>query len=557
VQKGALEKMEDNELDAEREKLSKTIAKYRQRVTLQKMKLDDLQAQLKDKSKTLGEIRKRAHETEHRVRLAKPSNKSIATLEKKLEKEYHNLNETKATARVERAKIDELRTQLTGKKAYRRKLLSRLSKVEEKEKEAQEDMEEAINYKESLIKSVKEYKQLINKERNAFRFVEVQQMHQLEHETLSPKPQAPTNTNNKKIKPSAKRIIEQKLMTSGGPKGADALNLNVKRAVAQRIASQVSTKEDAFNMIKRKTGIENLDEIVSEFIRCQEREFDIYTQIQHLSFELKALEDENKKLLAECAKYKGEGASAEEQKKQRIANLNKEIQDAQSKAEEYEEMAVNGNHVVNTVMPIIGKLMYLVQGEHSERRNSNRLINRYISSVYREKIQEHEYSEIGPTLGVLESRLSDLVHLFYVLAKSKNLTRNGGTNGDVTGASGFDGSIHDYNLNSLVASGNDALQMPSLQKKGTASKKGGKSLGKQKDFTKKVGIKGSQLLAELPSTTSTKSSHDENDPSDHYEMDEELELKPQTIETFFHEIKKQYAMDHDESSHKANHSKKR
>lgn len=61
--------------------------------------------------------------------------------------------------------------------------------------------------------------------------------------------------------------------------------------------------EQAFDQIKDNSGISNVDEIVTTFIKAEDQNYSLFNYVNMLNQETDALEDNNKYLDSEIEKY--------------------------------------------------------------------------------------------------------------------------------------------------------------------------------------------------------------------------------------------------------------
>ena len=58
----------------------------------------------------------------------------------------------------------------------------------------------------------------------------------------------------------------------------------------------VKVIEDAFDQIKEATGISNIEEIVTTFIKAEEQNYSLYNYVNMLNTETDVLEESNKEI---------------------------------------------------------------------------------------------------------------------------------------------------------------------------------------------------------------------------------------------------------------------
>lgn len=81
-----------------------------------------------------------------------------------------------------------------------------------------------------------------------------------------------------------------------------AINKEKKRVVDQYVKN-ATIIEQAFDQIKDNSGISNVDEIVTTFIKAEDQNYSLFNYVNMLNQETDALEDNNKYLDSEIEKY--------------------------------------------------------------------------------------------------------------------------------------------------------------------------------------------------------------------------------------------------------------
>ena len=79
--------------------------------------------------------------------------------------------------------------------------------------------------------------------------------------------------------------------------------------------------EQAFQQIKESCGIQEVDEIVTTFIKAEEQNYSLFNFVNLLTQEIDALEDNNKYLDDEIAKYQLLAEQNEAEKQRKIQEL--------------------------------------------------------------------------------------------------------------------------------------------------------------------------------------------------------------------------------------------
>lgn len=79
--------------------------------------------------------------------------------------------------------------------------------------------------------------------------------------------------------------------------------------------------EEAFNVMKNNSGIKNIDEIVTTFLKAEEQNYSLYRYVDELGQENDHLTDMNGKLDQEINRYDEVRKMNEQQKKTRVQNM--------------------------------------------------------------------------------------------------------------------------------------------------------------------------------------------------------------------------------------------
>lgn len=75
-----------------------------------------------------------------------------------------------------------------------------------------------------------------------------------------------------------------------------------KRKLMDQYLRNVKVIEDAFDQIKQATGISNIDEIVTTFIKAEEQNYSLYNYVNMLGTETVQLEEQNEEIQEQIKK---------------------------------------------------------------------------------------------------------------------------------------------------------------------------------------------------------------------------------------------------------------
>ena len=76
----------------------------------------------------------------------------------------------------------------------------------------------------------------------------------------------------------------------------------------------VKVIEDAFDQIKQATGISNIEEIVTTFIKAEEQNYSLYNYVNQLNSEIDMIEEQNKSIEAEIKRHEELGEMNDKEK---------------------------------------------------------------------------------------------------------------------------------------------------------------------------------------------------------------------------------------------------
>ena len=96
-----------------------------------------------------------------------------------------------------------------------------------------------------------------------------------------------------------------------------------KRKLMEQYLRNVKVIEDAFDQIKQATGISNIEEIVTTFIKAEEQNYSLFNYVNMLNTEYDQLEESNKEIKDQISKIDERGQLTMQEK----INLEKSLQD--------------------------------------------------------------------------------------------------------------------------------------------------------------------------------------------------------------------------------------
>jgi len=87
----------------------------------------------------------------------------------------------------------------------------------------------------------------------------------------------------------------------------------------------VKVIEDAFEQIKMATGISNIEEVVTTFIKAEEQNYSLYNYVNMLGTETVQLEEQNEEIQSQISKIVERGELSAKERAQLEESLKNEI----------------------------------------------------------------------------------------------------------------------------------------------------------------------------------------------------------------------------------------
>ena len=99
-------------------------------------------------------------------------------------------------------------------------------------------------------------------------------------------------------------------------------NNREKKHLSDMYMRNVKVIEDSFNQITETTGIKNIEEIVTTFIKTEEQNYSLYNYVNMLNTETDVLEESNRDIKDQINRIVERGQMTENEKK----NLQKQLE---------------------------------------------------------------------------------------------------------------------------------------------------------------------------------------------------------------------------------------
>ncbi|CAI8006655.1 Outer dynein arm protein 1 [Geodia barretti] len=98
----------------------------------------------------------------------------------------------------------------------------------------------------------------------------------------------------------------------------------------------VLSYEQAFEKIKKATGITDIDQLVSKFIDVEDQNFALFNFVNELNAEIETVRDKISQVTEEIEKFKGQGVEMEEKRRAILRDLEAELARVEEEAGEFE-----------------------------------------------------------------------------------------------------------------------------------------------------------------------------------------------------------------------------
>jgi len=122
----------------------------------------------------------------------------------------------------------------------------------------------------------------------------------------------------------------------------DTANIHLSMAKVQQY-------EEAFNSIKAATHLNDIEELVKQFVKAEEHNFSLYEYVKDLTSEMSQLEEEIKAIKEEIDQYRGHGVNNENNREKILDQLNKELVSTENETKEYEKQYSETMKTINAL----------------------------------------------------------------------------------------------------------------------------------------------------------------------------------------------------------------
>lgn len=141
---------------------------------------------------------------------------------------------------------------------------------------------------------------------------------------------------------NTEKTLKKQVAQTGWAIARDTANIHLSMAKVQQY-------EEAFNSIKAATHLNDIDQLVTEFVQAEDHNYSLYKYVGELTNEMDELEEEIKKIREEIDKYRGHGVNNENNREKILDKLNKELQGVELETKEYEKQYNETMKTINSL----------------------------------------------------------------------------------------------------------------------------------------------------------------------------------------------------------------
>ena len=256
--------------------------------------------------------------------------KQIRILENRLEKALVKFNEALNENKHLRNKIDDLRRERVVFENIYRKMERELQEKKKKMAEIIELSNQSYEQRDSYQMEVAAIEQSNRKEQEEFE----EQMLELGRllETDLALPAAGGRTGGF----AGFKTLQESFKNRGADMNKSTKSLMAGTDFDHTTMERVQNFEEAFNKIKSATGITNIDELVSTFIKNEDHNFSLFNYVNEQNNEIEKIEESIAQLREEERKYAQENGDDANQHKAVLRELESKLQATEAMAEKYE-----------------------------------------------------------------------------------------------------------------------------------------------------------------------------------------------------------------------------
>lgn len=317
-------------------RLQDEASRYMKKIEMERAKISELDQQIVTYQEQILEQKTRLGGVNAAQVNNKLIQKQIKVLDNRLDKCLLKYNETIASNKVLRQKIDEYRRERIVFDVIYKKIERDLH---EKKKEMTAIINDSKNAYQARDKSQAEMRNLqsqAEKERADFEteFKELGDLikqQQIMLEQLRLKQFERTNDENV-VTTSVSEERSGEMASSMANWG----NGNKDKNLAPLSQEKIHSYEEMLLKVQDSTGIYDINEIVNKFLEAEEQNFSLFNYVNDVNSEIERLEHSISTMRNQIEKYKGQDASSNTQRKKTVRDLEDKLTRTDKKAEDYE-----------------------------------------------------------------------------------------------------------------------------------------------------------------------------------------------------------------------------
>lgn len=213
-------------------------------------------------------------------------------------------------------------------------------------------------------------------------------------------------------------------------------NLNAFMAAEQTSLSElrdkIASNEAMFEKLKSMTGVESLEEMVSNYIAHEEEMFSLYNFIQAMNTEIDQVIEGTAQLESDIAQFKSDQQDQDQQRRTTIDELQQRLASTLEVTKSLEEQNMMQQESVSQISKKVGTLFFKLSCDQMDTKGSqaNAKNQRFATSRPESKAalitgQGVTDSNVLDYLGCIEQRAVDIISEYLHIVHSREATANG------------------------------------------------------------------------------------------------------------------------------------
>ncbi|CDW83323.1 UNKNOWN [Stylonychia lemnae] len=343
---------------------------YAQRIKQEQIKINEINNKIKDVQIRIEQSRKMIKDSHGQRESTEDMSRKIKSIENRLDKQLQKFNQAVAHNKMLRAEIDSVRKEKVVFDNIYKKLDSELAQKKEKLLKVIKRAENAFSQKEQALNDIQLLKKeqqrdqeeydreceklnlLIQKDKQIRDYIKTKE------ESKAAQQQANNTLKNQSMMGDSKhdiktqrhdnlneltnteKSLKKQVSQLGWSIARDTANVHLSMAKMQQY-------EEAFNSIKLGTNLNNIDQLVSEFVNAENLNFSLYNFVKDLTHEMDDLENEIMGIRQEIEKFRGHGVNNEKNRDNIESTLNNELKSTEKELKDIETDYQNTMKTIN------------------------------------------------------------------------------------------------------------------------------------------------------------------------------------------------------------------